>query len=101
MVPNRRCCLEVPYLYPYLLRDQETKEILGIFFGLLLRLIKLSVGDICDKLLDKAPLRLRTSTGLLEDSAGAVLPSVVIGVRKQLNFEATDRSGAYCCRSHG
>jgi hypothetical protein len=72
----------VPYFYLYLLQDQETKEVLGIFLSLLLRPIKLSVGDVCDELLDKALLRLRTSTGLLEDSVGAVRPSVVVGVRK-------------------
>ena len=72
----------MPYFYPYLLRDQETKEVLGIFLSLLLRLIKLSVGDVCDKLLDKALLRLRTSAGLLKDSACAILLSVVVRVRK-------------------
>ena len=70
------------YFYLYLLRDQETKEVLSIFLSLLLRLIKLSVGDVCDKLLNKALLRLRTGAGLLKDSACAILPSVVVRVRK-------------------
>ena len=74
--------MEVPYFYPYLLRDQETKKVLSIFLSLLLRLIKLSVSDVGDKLLDKALLRLRTGAGLLKDSTGSILPGVVVRVRK-------------------